>query len=60
MLNSKPTIANITNRGIAWRTDKIPPADNIVQANPASILSKQCPDIILAKRRKAKLTTLKL
>ena len=43
-----------------WIKVKTPPADNIVHANPANILSKQWPDIIFANNLSAKLTTLKL
>ena len=60
MLNSSPTIAKITTKGRRWTTDRIPPAENIVQAKPARIFNKQWPLIILANKRKAKLTTLKL
>ena len=53
-------MAKITIKGKRCKIVKIPPADNIVHANPARILSKQCPDIIFAKSRNAKDTTRKL
>ena len=58
--SSRPIIAKITIKGKRCNIDNIPPAASIVQANPARILSKQWPDIILAKSRSAKLTSLKL
>jgi len=58
--SSNPTIAKITNIGKKCAIVKIPPADNIVQAKPAKILSKQCPLIIFANNRKARETTRKL
>jgi len=57
--NSNPTIAKITTNGKKCMILKIPPADNIVQANPAKIFNKQWPDIMFAKSRKANETTRK-
>ena len=60
MESSKPTIAKITSRGRMCKIVKIPPAANIVQAKPAKIFNKQCPDIIFANNRNANEITLKL
>lgn len=58
--NSRPIIAKITIRGKICNIESIPPAASIVQAKPANILRRQCPDIIFANNRRAKLTSLKL
>ena len=60
MLSSSPTIAKITIKGSKWIIARIPPAESIVQPNPANIFRRQWPLIILANKRNAKLTTLKL
>lgn len=49
----------MTIKGKTCIIDNKPPADSIVQAKPASIFNKQCPLIIFANRRNAKLTTRK-
>ena len=43
-----------------WNIVKILPDPNIVQAKPARIFNKQCPDIMFANSRRDKLTTRKL
>ena len=50
-------MAKITIKGNKCIIVSTPPAENIVHAKPAKIFNKQCPDIILANNRKAKLTT---
>lgn len=44
-------------KGNNCRKYQIPPKDNIVQANPAIIFSRVCPDIIFAKSRIDRLKT---
>ena len=44
-------------KGNNCRKYQIPPKDNIVQANPAIIFSRACPDIIFAKSRIDRLKT---
>lgn len=58
--NSKPIIANITISGRICRTYITPPAESIVQPNPAIIFKSVCPAIMFAKSRTAKLITRKL
>jgi hypothetical protein len=50
----------MTINGTIWNIVKILPDENIVQANPAKIFNKQCPDIMFANSRRDKLTTRKL
>ena len=48
--NSKIVTAIIIIKGNKCNKYQIPPNENIVQANPAIIFSKVCPDIIFANK----------
>ena len=51
MLNSKPIKIKSKAKGNKWKNANNPPADNIVQENPAIIFNKVWPEVIFANKR---------